>query len=235
MGAVGVGQRNDGNRRRSRRYPHGTFGDAPAHDSTASACSTRPSLAASLLLAARLDRAALRRNASRGTLPAPLHGLVRSSVRAIRAPTVSAVKDRLAGLPTGEREDTLAADPGRGDRGGARTGSTHTIDPRRTFKELGFDSLAAVELRNRLNLVTGLRLPATLDLRPPHRREARCPPARPTRRRRGAAGGLAGAGVRARPGTLDRSRRSTLSADGSATACRVCWSPPRPRPRTAAI
>ncbi|MFF7638695.1 beta-ketoacyl reductase, partial [Kitasatospora sp. NPDC008050] len=38
----------------------------------------------------------------------------------------------------------------------------HTIDPKRTFREHGFDSLAAIELRNTLNTATGLQLTATL-------------------------------------------------------------------------
>ena len=112
-----------------------------------------------LLVAARLDWAALRAQARVGVLPGLLSGLVRVAARRERGGSLAR---RLASVPAGEW-DALILDVVRG-QAAAVLGheSAGSVDPERAFKELGFDSLGAVELRNRLTQVTGVRLPATL-------------------------------------------------------------------------
>ncbi|WP_307663418.1 SDR family NAD(P)-dependent oxidoreductase [Streptomyces sp. V1I1] len=114
-------------------------------------------------VAARLDHAELRRRAAGGLLPPLFRGLVRVPERRSSGPAgAKSLAERLASVPESER-DRLVLDLVR-ETAAVVLGHTDTalIDDDHSFKELGFDSLTAVEFRNRLTAATGLRLPATV-------------------------------------------------------------------------
>jgi polyketide synthase 12 len=114
-----------------------------------------------LMLPVPLDLAALRAQARAEMLPAIFAGLVRVPTRRAGDQGASLAR-RLAATPEPQREGVML-DLVRGEVAAVLGhASPDAIDTQRAFKDLGFDSLAAVELRNRLNATTGLRLPATL-------------------------------------------------------------------------
>ncbi|MET8689247.1 type I polyketide synthase [Streptomyces sp. NPDC004732] len=118
------------------------------------------------LVPLRLDPARLRTQAEAASLPPLLRGLVRGAPRRTAASAdagrAASLREHLAVLGAEERTERV------GELVRARVadvlghGGADAIDPERAFKDLGFDSLTAVDLRNRLNAATGLRLPATL-------------------------------------------------------------------------
>ncbi|MBT1184524.1 SDR family NAD(P)-dependent oxidoreductase, partial [Streptomyces sp. CJ_13] len=118
-----------------------------------------------LLVPVRLDLAALRAAARGGLLPPLLSGLVRMpSRRAARGGTAAggAFARRLAALPQDQRPGAVM-ELVRGQVAAVLGfAGPEAVDPARSFSEVGFDSLTAVELRNRLAAATGVRLPATL-------------------------------------------------------------------------
>ncbi|MEW1754812.1 type I polyketide synthase [Streptomyces angustmyceticus] len=73
-----------------------------------------------------------------------------------------ALRAQLAGRSEPDQERVLVALVRTHVAGVLGHDSVDAIDPKRAFSELGFDSLMAVELRNRLGLATGTQLPATL-------------------------------------------------------------------------
>ncbi|MCW8103517.1 type I polyketide synthase, partial [Streptomyces tauricus] len=125
---------------------------------------TAVALGTAALVPIRLDPRVLAAAAGTVEVPPLFQGLVprtRRSATGARADTGS-LRRQLASRPESEWHEVLL--------GMVRTQAAvvlgHSgpaaIDPERAFRDLGVDSLSAVELRNGLGETTGLRLPATL-------------------------------------------------------------------------
>ncbi|WP_345006128.1 beta-ketoacyl reductase, partial [Streptosporangium album] len=118
-----------------------------------------------VLLPMRLDSAGLR--AQGESLPPLFRELVRAPVRRAAAAGGSSLggptlEQLVAGLPETERDRVLLTLVRTHVAAVLGHGGPESIGPDKGFLELGLDSLAALELRNRLSAVAGWRLPATL-------------------------------------------------------------------------
>ncbi|MEV6771998.1 type I polyketide synthase [Nocardia sp. NPDC051030] len=113
-----------------------------------------------MLVPLRLDRSALTTAPSVAPL---LTGFLPATTKLDSTPQepTETLEQRLAAAPAAERRQLLL-DAVRAEVAAVRHADPDDIEVDRGFTELGLDSLAAVELRNRLGAATGLRLPATL-------------------------------------------------------------------------
>ncbi|MFE0422321.1 type I polyketide synthase, partial [Streptomyces sp. NPDC058953] len=116
---------------------------------------------------AKIVPALLRPHLGTGTLPAVLQGLVRAPIRKAAASAAAAtdndaLRERLVRLTPEEAEDALATLVRTHVALVLGHTASDAVNADQAFKDLGFDSLTAVELRNRINAATGLRLAAGL-------------------------------------------------------------------------
>ncbi|WP_182888167.1 type I polyketide synthase, partial [Microbispora sp. H10885] len=149
-----TGHLDDAGRARLARYGVGTL-------STAVALDVLDRVREPYTVVSPLDDAVLREEAAAGRLPALFSSLVVFPSRVRRAAEGAWARRVLSGRPH-ERLNLVT----RLVREQAASVLGHD-DPAevpgdRPLKELGFDSLTSVELRNRLNALTGLTLPATI-------------------------------------------------------------------------
>jgi len=115
-----------------------------------------------LTVPAPFNRGSLRRLGEAGALPPMLAGLAATSRRRRGSATSGSLALKLAKLSEEEREP-MVLDLLRSEVAAVLGhGSLADVDPDRAFKEMGFDSLAAVELRNRVSAACGLELPAAV-------------------------------------------------------------------------
>jgi acyl transferase domain-containing protein/acyl-CoA synthetase (AMP-forming)/AMP-acid ligase II/NADPH-dependent curcumin reductase CurA/acyl carrier protein/NADP-dependent 3-hydroxy acid dehydrogenase YdfG len=113
------------------------------------------------LLASPFNTAALTRQARHHALPPILSTLTTSRPRASTA-SAQSLQTQLATQTPEQRLHTLTTLVATATATVLAHPDPATLDPERPFKDLGIDSLTALELRNTLNQQTGLALPATL-------------------------------------------------------------------------
>ncbi|MFI7671291.1 type I polyketide synthase [Nocardia sp. NPDC049526] len=113
------------------------------------------------LVALRVDPAVLRTRGEQ--LPALVRAIVPTPVRRnSRTPAGQAFGQKLAGLSDADRNSALLDLVRSVAAGILGHASIDAVEPQQAFQQLGFDSLSAIEFRNKLNAATGLQLPATL-------------------------------------------------------------------------
>ncbi|CAM5723621.1 hypothetical protein SBADM41S_03737 [Streptomyces badius] len=153
-----------------------------------------------LLLPIRVDTEALA-DTDAEELPPLFRGLVRAPARRTAQeapPETGTLRERLAGMPEHQRMPALLKLVRTHAAGILGYSGAEEIDPDRPFNEAGFDSLSAMGFRNKLTLVTGLKLPAGMIFDYPNPRvlaaylgEALAPEPGPEEADRGGAGAFA--------------------------------------------
>ncbi|HEX4701523.1 MAG TPA: beta-ketoacyl reductase, partial [Pseudonocardiaceae bacterium] len=121
-----------------------------------------------VLVPMRMVVDAIRNRMGPDAVPALLRDLIRTPTRRAVVPTaataasVATLRERLAELTVGERDRAMLDLVRREAATVLGYAGPDAVEAERGFLELGFDSLTAVELRNRLNAATGLTLPVTV-------------------------------------------------------------------------